>query len=567
MLSDAAHVPGGFAEGVAFPRNESEVASLVVSAARVLPIGAQSSLTGGATPRGEVVLGTRALSAIGSPSSGRVRVGAGVALAELQRTLGASNLYYPPVPTFDGAFVGGTIATNAAGPATFKYGSTRQWVEAITIVLASGAVLDLTRNETVASPEGWFEIEHTTGQVVRVPVPQYAMPDVPKLSAGYFARPGMDLVDLFVGSEGTLGIVTGATLKVIPRPRRCLALMLCDGDDQAIAVASALREETFSAWKGLGLLDVAAIEYMDQHALRAVPDEAFSRAHVARPPGQSVMLLVQIEVGPDEEAALARLHSVLESAGVDDPYLAASGDERGAERLFSLREAVPSSVNAIVAAAQAAYPQVEKTAGDMVVPFPRLADSIELYRAAFESRGLDYAIWGHVSDGNLHPNLVPRTFDDVQRGREVILEIARGVVGMGGAPLAEHGVGRSALKQQLLRELYGEDGIDQMRAVKRALDPEWKLAPGVLFSSRQWAVGSRYPDPRSPIPGLSDPGSRIPSPESTQLLKNATNPRRRCQRSTLDDTSNGECMLRSPIPTSITSMFCPANQAAMVPPP
>jgi len=485
VLSDAAHVPGGFAEGVAFPRNESEVASLVVSAARVLPIGAQSSLTGGATPRGEVVLGTRALSAIGSPSSGRVRVGAGVALAELQRTLGASNLYYPPVPTFDGAFVGGTIATNAAGPATFKYGSTRQWVEAITIVLASGAVLDLTRNETVASPEGWFEIEHTTGQVVRVPVPQYAMPDVPKLSAGYFARPGMDLVDLFVGSEGTLGIVTGATLKVIPRPRRCLALVLCDGDDQAIAVASALREEAFSAWKGLGPLDVAAIEYMDQHALRAVPDEAFSRAHVSRPPGQSVMLLVQIEVGPDEEAALARLHSVLESAGVDDPYLAASGDERGAERLFSLREAVPSSVNAIVAAAQAAYPQVEKTAGDMVVPFPSLAESIALYRTAFESRGLDYAIWGHVSDGNLHPNVVARTFDDVRRGREAILEMARGVVGMGGAPLAEHGVGRSALKQQLLRELYGEEGIDQMRAVKRALDPEWKLAPGVLFPRGQ----------------------------------------------------------------------------------
>jgi D-lactate dehydrogenase (cytochrome) len=195
------------------------------------------------------------------------------------------------------------------------------------------------------------------------------------------------------------------------------------------------------------------------------------------------MLLLQIEVGTDEESALDRLQSALTAAGIEeDPRLALPGDERGAERLFNLREAVPSSVNAIVAATKQAHPDVEKTAGDMIVPFARLSESIELYRTTLESRGLDYAIWGHVSDGNLHPNVVPHSFDDVRRGREAIQEIARGVVAMGGAPLAEHGVGRSALKQQLLRELYGPEGIDQMREVKRALDPEWKLAPGVLFS-------------------------------------------------------------------------------------
>ena len=482
FLSDAAHVPGGFAQGVAFPRSEAEVASLVTSATRVLPVGAQSSLTGGATPRGEIVLSTRALSTIGRPSGRHIRVGAGVVLSELQRTLAASNLYYPPVPTYDGAFVGGTIATNAAGPATFKYGSARHWVEAVTIVLASGDVLDVSRGDTVASSDGRFEIEHPSGRVVSVPVPSYVMPDVAKLSAGYYARQGMDLVDLFVGSEGTLGIVTEATLGLVSRPRRCLALILCAGDAQAVDATMALRHEALMAWSGRGPLDIAAIEYMDARALRAVSDEAFARVNVTRPLAGSVMLLLQIEVGPDEEAALVRLHDVLESVGIEnDPHLAMPGDDRGAERLLSLREAVPTSVNAIVASAKALHPEVEKTAGDMVVPLPRLAESIDLYRTAFESRGLDYAIWGHVSDGNLHPNVVPRTFDDVRLGREAILEIARGVVGMGGAPLAEHGVGRSGLKQQLLRELYGEDGIEQMRRVKRALDPEWKLSPGVLF--------------------------------------------------------------------------------------
>ena len=482
FLSDAAHVPGGFAAGVAFPRSEAEVAALITPATSVLPVGAQSSLTGGATPRGEVVLSTRALSTLGQPSNGCIRVGAGVPLHVLQRSLVAAGLYYPPVPTFDGAFVGGTIATNAAGAATFKHGSTRRWVEAVTIVLANGDVLDVARGEIRASGDGVFEIESTTGDVLRVPVPSYTMPAVPKLSAGYYAKPGMDLIDLFIGAEGTLGVVIEATLKVIARPRRVAALIQCGDDPQAVALTATLRENAASSWNDQGPLDVAAIEYMDARALRAVPEEAFARAGVARPAGQSVMLLVQLEVGADEEPALAQLQSVLTSTGIaDDPHLALPGDDRGAEKLFNLREAVPSSVNAIVAATKQTHPDVEKTAGDMVVPFARLAESIALYRRTFENRGLDYAIWGHVSDGNLHPNVVPHSFDDVRRGREAILEMARAVVAMGGAPLAEHGVGRSSLKQQLLRELYGSDGIDQMRAVKRALDPEWRLAPGVLF--------------------------------------------------------------------------------------
>jgi D-lactate dehydrogenase (cytochrome) len=483
FLSDAAHVPGGYASGVAFPRDEAEVAALVRDAEHVLPIGAQSSLTGGATPRGEVVLSTRLLTAIGEPTGRDVRVGAGVSLAVLQRTLAAAGLFYPPVPTFDGAFVGGTVSTNAAGAATFKYGSTRKWVTAITVVLADGDVLDVRRGEVTASPDGGFEIVHSSGVVTGVKVPTYTMPAVAKLSAGYFAQPQMDLVDLFVGSEGTLGVIVDATLNVIPRPRRAVALVRCDDDRQALALTGALRDEAADAWQARGPLDVAAIEYMDGRAMRAVPDEAFARAQVARPLPGPVMLMLQIEVGVREDAALSRLADVLRAAGVDDdPVLAPPGDDRAAQRLFELREAVPASVNALVAAAKArSHPDIEKTAGDPVVPFARLADALTLYRTAFESRGLDYAIWGHVSDGNLHTNLIPTSMDDVRRGREAIVEIASGAIGMGGAPLAEHGVGRSALKQRLLRDLYGDEGIEQMRAVKRALDPTGKLSRGVLF--------------------------------------------------------------------------------------
>ena len=476
-------MPGGFAAGVAFPKAAGEVASLVASGRRVLPIGAQSSLTGGATPRGDLIVSTRALTAVALVSGDRVRAGAGVPLVELQQALAAHRLYYPPIPTFDGAFVGGTVATNAAGAATFKYGSTRRWVEALTIVLADGSVLELRRGDVIASADDAFELEYASGNIVRIPVPTYKMPDVPKLSAGYFARPGMDLIDLFIGSEGTLGIVVDATLRVIPMPRRCLVLVTCESDQRAIDVTAALRREAAASWRGEGSLDVSAIEYIDSRALAKVPDEAFSRANVARPRDTFAALLAQVEIPAADDDTLQRLDAVLSECGIDDdPYIAAPGDDRAARRLRELREAVPSAINALVASAKASVdPDIQKTAGDLIVPFDRLADSIALYRRSFESRGLDYAIWGHLSDGNLHPNVVPRSMDDVERGRDAIREMAQGVIAMGGAPLAEHGVGRSALKQQLLKELYGERGIEEMRAVKRSLDPTWKLSPGVLF--------------------------------------------------------------------------------------
>jgi D-lactate dehydrogenase (cytochrome) len=105
-----------------------------------------------------------------------------------------------------------------------------------------------------------------------------------------------------------------------------------------------------------------------------------------------------------------------------------------------------------------------------------------LYRSGYRARGLDFAIWGHASDGNVHPNAIPRSYEDVVAGKDAVLEFGRHVVRLGGSPLAEHGVGRSAVKQLLLRQLYGDAAIEDMRAIKRTLDPDWKLAPGVLFS-------------------------------------------------------------------------------------
>jgi len=464
---------------VVFPATVDEVAAVVASASRVLPVGAQSSLTGGATPRGDLVLSTRRLSHIAEPRERTVRVGAGVPLAELHRFLAARGLYYPPAPTFDGAFIGGTIATNAAGPATFKYGVTRPWVAAITVVLADGSILDLARGDVRASGEGVIEIQTIGRGLVHVPVPAYEVPThLPKLSAGYFAGRNLDLLDLFVGSEGTLGVIAEATVRITPRPLRCVVLVPCESEGQAVTSSAALAASG---------LEVAAIEYMDARSLQLLDDGVYARAGISRPPARATLLLVQVETEGRPDEALARLDVILQKSRVaGDPVVALPDDERTAARLFELREAVPAAVNARVGDAKARiHSGIQKTAGDFIVPVGSIDRALALYRGAFERRGLEYAIWGHISDGNLHPNLIPGSLEDVEAGRDALREMARGVIDLGGAPIAEHGVGRNPLKQLFLRDLYGDEGIEQMRAVKRALDPDGKFAAGVLFAAER----------------------------------------------------------------------------------
>ena len=144
-LTDASRYPGGHTPAVYLPKTEGEVAWVVRNEPRVLAIGAQSSLTGGATPKGEALVSTARMDRIAAIESGRARCEAGVALVTLQEALTAKDAWYPPVPTYTGALVGGVVSTNAAGAATWKYGSTLDWVRGMTVVLASGDVLDLRR--------------------------------------------------------------------------------------------------------------------------------------------------------------------------------------------------------------------------------------------------------------------------------------------------------------------------------------------------------------------------------------------------------------------------------------
>ena len=487
-LDDAAHVPGGYAAALVEPRSERDVSEAVQRATRVLAIGAQSSLTGGATPRGETLISTARLRTIVDLADGRLRVGAGVTLAEIDAHLARRGALYPPLPTWHGATIGGAVATNAAGAATFKYGTTRAWVDELTIVLASGDVLDLRRGEARADEQGTFEVQ-LGSQTLKIPVPRYRMPDVPKVSAGYYARPGMDAIDLFIGAEGTLGIVTEATLRVrTMRPATALAFVTLTDRKVALELVGRLRTAAMQSWRTPGArgIDVSAIEHMDARSLAIIREDGVDRRlGVEIDTGAVMGLLVALDL-PSATAvdeACAPLAAMLQEFDVPDAIVAAPDDHAAIERLLALREAVPLGVNQRIGRARRDIdPRIEKTAADIIVPFERFGEMQALFDEELQSRGLDGAVWGHISDGNVHPNILPRSVAEMESGREAVLAFGRAAMRMGGSPLAEHGVGRNETKQKLLREMYGDDGIEEMRAVKRILDPDWKLGSGVIFS-------------------------------------------------------------------------------------
>lgn len=523
-LEDASGLEPGRARGLVRPTCEAEVAAVMrwvaSTGSTLIAQGARSSLTGGAVPRGDVALSLAALDGWGAvqrDAAGRARLTAqaGARLDLLQQALAEQGWFYPPVPTFAQATLGGTVATNAGGAATFKYGATRDWVRGLRVILAGGDVLELTRGEALVRPGERVEIVTSTGCRSFV-APTYRLPAMKKVSAGYHAADPLDLVDLFVGAEGTLGVVTSITVDLVPRPAALLTgFVPVTQASAALRLAAALRAAALEGRRGdAGQPDVRAIEWADAGALDLLRDSGEARQRrvpLAEDATAAVWFEVESTAAWTDEAVLARLDAALGAGGDwrDDPLhtlfgllraqdalerleLALPGDPGRGQTLTALREAVPRRLNERLAAARRRDPTVHKLGGDLIVPIDQLEGAIQLYEEGFERRGLRHATWGHLADGNLHPNPIPETAAQMHLAWEAQIEFAQAVTALGGCPLSEHGVGRHPLKQALLRGFLGDDAIGQMRRIRQALDPESCLAPGVLFAA----------EPRSPAEGF-----------------------------------------------------------------
>jgi FAD/FMN-containing dehydrogenase len=426
----------GHADRLFIPESEREVSEVLRQASLtgtpVTIAGAGTGVTGARVPFGGWVLSLENFRRL-EIRPGSALAGAGVLLRDLHAQAAATGQFYPPDPTETTAAIGGTIATNASGARTFRYGPTRRYVLALRVILADGTVHEYRRGQKLDFAPGALSLPHST-----------------KHTAGYYLQPDMDWVDLFIGSEGTLGVVTEAELRLLPAPAALLAgVVFFSGDEQAL--------DAVDAWRSVPGLRM--LEYFDRASLDLL----------GRPAGAAILFEQQLQ--SDDDPAIDQWEPRV--AGAVDTWFALSARDR--ERLREFRHSLPEKVNAVVRSRG-----FLKLHSDYAVPVARNREMLACYRrhleADFPGR---YVLFGHIGDAHLHVNILPSSAEDCQRGARLLEDFARQAVALGGTVSAEHGLGKR--KKHLLRLQYNAADIERMKAVKRRLDPQWLLGRGTLF--------------------------------------------------------------------------------------
>lgn len=488
LLRDESRMEGN-ASCAAFPLTTEEVSALMRwASSRKMPVtvsGGRTGIAGGAVPDGGLLISLSKMQRIGlveTDSDGRAYVscGAGVLLSELQNNLFVkkTGLFFPPDPTETSATIGGMIACNASGAHTFHYGPTRSYVRSIKAVLPDGRAVSLKRGEVFAGADGSFVLKRGRDDI-RCNVPLYAQPKT-KNAAGYFSGPGMDLIDLFIGSEGTLAAITEAEVYLLKTPElQFSAMFFTSSEAAAIELTVKLRE-----LKGV---ELSAIEYFDPGSL-AILRERRKRMKAASmvPPGvpeapETAAIYVDVCSSKAKVAADAELlkaaTSTLSSGSVTGTFAAFDKDER--ERFRKFRHALPETVNSLIAERKKRNPKLTKLGTDMAVPDEHLAAIMSVYRKALDARKLSYVIFGHIGNNHVHVNILPKNMDEYAVGKGLYSDFAKEVLAMNGSISAEHGIGK--LKRGFLQLMLGEAGMEQMRQVKLAFDPSMALGPGTLL--------------------------------------------------------------------------------------
>ena len=428
-------------EVVARPSSAAEVAEILreatASRTAVTAAGGQTSTTAASITDRGILLSTRALDRVLDidPVARTARVEAGVLIGDLQRALAPHGLFFAPDPTSDQeCTVGGAIACNASGPRTLRYGATRVHVRALTVALADGRVIEARRTA------------------------------LEKNTVGY--PPLQDLVDWFVGSEGTLGIVLAAELALLRKPTVEIGLAIPFADEgQALAFVVAARESAAVAPR--------CLEFLDREA-----------ASIARGDGGASVwpaesgAIVYVEEARDDEPPLDAWLALAEQFGAATDHVNVFEGDGSLGVARRLRHAVPAQMHERAVRYRGAGGRRIST--DWAVPYRRLARVVaEVRSRAAEADLIPPVIFGHAGNGHPHCNYIGRDAAEVKKIEAVVERTLREVVAEGGTVAAEHGIGK--IKAKWLPLQFDVTQQRMLRAVKRELDPLGILAPGNII--------------------------------------------------------------------------------------
>lgn len=496
----------GKANSISFPTSEAELKrvleKLAESSETVTLQGARTGLTGGAVPmEGHVINLSRMARISGLRFDGEkdcffLRVEPGVLLSEINRAVSKLEFdtsewsaesmdalkelksskarFFSPDPTETSATIGGMISCNASGAKSFKYGATRNHVESLKVMLVDGDTISLKRGRERIEG-GVLRLTTQGGREICEKLDVYKMPHV-KNASGYYLESDMDIIDLFIGAEGTLGITVEAEIGFIPKPA-CLYGVMAFFPDQEKAIDFVEVAKTLERRP-------AALEFFNCLALELIRANMY-KGHL--PDIQRIAPVCHTGIyaelhAMDEDSGkgmLKALSALIEDCGgnLAQTWLAVSKHDM--ERLKEFRHAVPEFVNSIIDDRRKSEPSLTKLGTDMAVPQGFLRDVMRMYDEGIQSAGLESVIFGHIGDNHLHVNILPRSMSEYDTGKKLYGEWAEAVAKMGGTVSAEHGIGK--FKAAMLRKMYSQDVLDSMMKIKRVFDPGNRLNRGNLF--------------------------------------------------------------------------------------
>lgn len=480
-LTDASNFSGGFADEVIIPETQEEllfaVRSCIEQQKPMTIAGSGTGLSGGRVPYGGCVISTERLRAMTIDAEAMTAtVEPGLALRELQDEADRMNLLYPPDPTERNASMGGTVSANASGARTFKYGATREFVRGLKVILGTGDTMTLSRGECFADG---YSLTLTTdqGATHTLSLPHLVMP-TRKHAAGLYIKENMDAIDLFIGSEGILGVIAEIRVALIPKPERIIAgVIFFETITHCQEFVATARDRSYTHRKaleegGIGSdFDARALEFFDEKALD------FVRDHYPRIPTPCAgAVWFEQEVNDDNEQAL--LQEWYELIEPHTPYLEEAWfavSETDQESLREFRHAVPSK----------AYERIrelgqQKIGTDMAVPDEHFLSLYTFYLDEFSAGNFEYVIWGHIGNSHVHANIFPKNPEEYLRAKECYTRCIDKTLELRGTISAEHGVGK--IKSGYLLKMYGQDIIDGFRSIKHELDPQALFGRETMFS-------------------------------------------------------------------------------------
>jgi FAD/FMN-containing dehydrogenase len=464
--------------------------------ASLVPRGAGSAMGGGNVGDGVIVdLGHMAGRRLEVDATARRAItSASVTLAELNAAAGLHGLRLPPDPSSGKwASLGGMVSTNAAGARSVRYGSVRSWVEAVSIVTADAEIVELRRGKAHPESAALARFDRDAAPAIASAAPLIAsrFPHTRKNSSGYaldaYLASG-DVLDLVVGSEGTLGIVTEIEWRLDAQPA-CRA---------GLRVWLGTLEELGPAVTALSSAEPSAVELLDRTFLELVGSTALSEAHLHSSNADAVLL---VELERDDNESLTQAVERASSAVRPFALSVETGvSDEAADRLWAIRHAA-SPLLARLPEGQRSLQVIE----DGCVPVARMGEYIRAVRRAVVEGGIPVVMFGHAGDGHVHVNLLPEVSRPgweaaIVRVMDVVTE---SVVRLGGTLSGEHGDGR--LRAEALGRVYGPEIVDLFRRVKRSFDPLGIFNPGIILPSGE-----------PPISRLKVGATAVPLPDDLQ---------------------------------------------------